>query len=247
VVSGQPSPLAGGATLTVNSWNPTGSSDFTLSIPGLGLVGSNAKTFSSASLLKGASTFVGNGWRITTANNAAKNSYAALGLWEQDAANPNTVFLGTFIMGYETPVSAMPTSGTATYAAVSNVAGIVSTFKSGQLSRGSVVGDASFTADFGAGSLTGAFTNMVIITADGSSTSQPWNNVSLAASIAGNHFSGSAVAAAPASAGPFTVTGGSTGNFNGGFFGPAADELAGVWSLTDSSHVVEGVAIGKHQ
>jgi len=236
------SPLSGGATLTVTNWNPNGASDFTLSIPGLGLVGSNARTFSSSSLLKGPSTFTGNGWRITATN----NSYVALGLWEQDATSPaNTVFLGTFITGYETPSSAMPKTGTATYFATQNAAAIVSTYQSGQLSRGSVLGDASFTANFDTGKLTGTFTNMIVITQNGANTAQPWNDVSVSASIAQNQFSGIAVAAKPSAVGPYTVTNGANGKFDGGFFGPNAEQLAGVWSLTDSSHVVTGVAFGR--
>jgi len=241
VVSGAPSPTAGGATLTVNNWTPGGTSSFTLSIPGLGLVGSNAKTFQSSSLLNGASTVSGNGFRITASN----NDYAALGLWEVDATNPNTVFLGTFITGYETPVSAVPTSGTASYFATQNVAAIVSTYQSGNLARGSVLGDATFTADFGTGSLTGTFSNNFIITDNGNKASQPWNDISVSASIAGNSFSGSATVTKAPATGAYTLTNGSTGKFDGGFFGPSANTLAGVWSITDSSHVAVGVATGR--
>jgi hypothetical protein len=246
VVSGAPSPLAGGATLSVTNWNPAGNSTFTLSIPGLGLVGANAKTITSSSFLNGPSTFTGNGkqWRITSTN----NSYAALGLWEQDAANPNTVFLGTFITGYETPVGSMPKSGTASYSATQNVAAIVATYKAdGQLARGSVLGDAAFTADFGTGSLTGTFTRNSIIFDNGTAVTLPWNDVSVSASIAANSntFTGSAVAGNSSATNAYTITPGTTGKFDGGFFGPNADVVAGVWSLTDSSHVVTGVATGR--
>jgi len=248
VVSGQASPLDGGATLTVTKWDPTGSSDFTLSIPGLGISGTNVKTFSSTSLLKGATTVslgTNNSFRLTASN----INYAALGLWEQDAAGANgsnPIFLGTFITGYETPVSGVPTTGTASYSGTQNVTAIVSSTQGGQLSRASVLGDGNYTANFGTGTLNGTFTNMTVITANPNATVTPWNNVSVSASIAGNRFTnGSVTAAAPASPSNYTVTGGTTGKFDGGFYGPNADELAGVWSLTDSSHAVIGVATGR--
>jgi len=251
VVAGKPSPLDGGATLTVTSWNPTGSSDFTLSIPGLGIVG---KTISSPSLLKGASTFpsnppAGTAFRLTASN----VNYAALGLWEQDANGPDTIFLGTFVTGYETPVSGMPTSGTASFGGTQNVAAVVSNYQSdGQLARASVLGDGTYTANFGTATLTGSFTNMKVLSTGVGTTSTtlptptPWNDVSVSASIiaASNRFSGSATAGAQP-AGAFAVTGGASGKFDGAFYGPAADELAGVWSLVDSANVVIGVAHGK--
>jgi hypothetical protein len=140
----------------------------------------------------------------------------------------------------------MPTTGTASYAGTHNVAAIVSSFgDGGQLNRGSVLGDGTYTANFGTNSLTGAFTNMKVITDNGAAVSTPWNDVSVTAAIAGNRFSGSVNAAAPAQTGTYTVTGNTTGLIDGGFYGPNANELAGVWSLKDASHVVIGVAHGK--
>jgi len=210
-----------------------------LKIPGLGI----DAAFTSSSLLKGASTATAGTFRLTASN----VNYTALGLWEVDGTIGTTpaIFLGTFVTGYETPVSAVPTSGTATYSGINNVTGIVASYQSGQLARASLLGNGSFSADFGAAKLTGTLTNMTVITANPTATATPWNNVSVTASIAGNHFNGSATAAAPSAVTNYTLTGGAAGNFNGGFYGPNADELAGVWSLTDSSHVVTGVAVGK--
>ena len=235
--------MAGGATLTVTNWNPNGTSNFVLSIPGLGLVGANAKAISSSSLLKGASTFSSTGFRLTATN----NDYVALGLWEVNASNPTTLFLGTFVTGYETPVSAVPTSGTATYFATQNVAAIVSTYNpsGGQLTRGSVLGDASFTANFSTGSLTGTLSNNAIIYDNGKAAFLPWNDVSVSASIAGNTFSGSAVAGTSSATNAYTVSPGATGKFDGGFYGPNADALGAVFSLTDSTHIVTGVTTGR--
>jgi len=256
VVTGGVSPLDGGATLTVVNWNPNGASDFRLAIPGLGLVDVSSTSFKSASLLKGASTTGATNFRVTASN----VNYAALGLWEVDAGsktNPNdptnTIFLGTFVTGYETPASSMPTSGTASYGGTQNVAAIVSKYQSdGQLTRASVLGDGLYTANFGTASLTGSFTNMnVLATGVGTTTTTlatptPWNDVTVSASIVAgsNRFGGSATAGSQP-AGAFAVTGGAGGKFDGGFYGPNADELAGVWSLTDAASVVIGVAHGK--
>jgi hypothetical protein len=227
----------GGATFSVTKWNPSGPSDFTLSIPSLGV----ATSFSSASLLKGTSTVADSTVRLTSSN----SSYVALGFWEKDVTTPNAVYLGAFMTGYQTPAGGMPTSGTATYSSTNNVAAVVSTYKSGQLSRGSVLGDGSFTANFGTGTLSGNFTKMFVINDNGAKiASQPWNDVSVSGSIAGNRFSGSTVAGAPSVASTYTLTSGATGRIDGGFFGPNAEQVAGIWSITDSSHVAIGVAVG---
>ena len=237
--------MDGGATLTVNSWNPTGSSTFTLEIPGLGITvaSGTANQFSSSDLLKGAATLPGGGnFRLTAAN----VNYAALGFWEVDATlgGAPLIFVSSFITGYETPISGMPTTGTANYAGTSNVAGIVTTL-SGGFNRGAILGDASYTANFGTNSLTGAFTNMNVISDNGTAVSMPWNNVSITSTISGSHFSGSVTAASPASPNAYTLTGNTAGIINGSFYGPNANELAGVWSFMDSTHVAVGVAHGK--
>jgi hypothetical protein len=253
------SPLNDGATLKVTqSWNsdPAVANSFNLKIPSLGV----DLNFTSPSLLKGASTVSatsdgsnGTGtFRMTTSN----VSYAALGFWEVDASSPNTIFAGAFITGYETPLSAMPTTGTATYGGTHNVSAQITTL-SGGFSRAQVLGDANYSANFGTGSLTGTFTNF-LIQAIGTNTSvttpasaTPWNNVSVSASIAAgtNRFGGSVTAGSVpgGGGGTFNVTVGTTGKIDGAFYGPAADNLAGVWSLKDSSHVVIGVATGRMQ
>jgi hypothetical protein len=156
--------------------------------------------------------------------------------------------LGAYVTGYQTPANALPASGTAGYGGTHNVTAVVSSFGAGgTLNRGVVLGDATYTADFGAGTLTGNFTNMKVANGNVISAT-PWNDVSVSASIARstNSFSGSVTAGAiPGGADSNAVTAGSAGIINGGFYGDTAQELAGVWSLKDSSHVVIGVAHGK--
>jgi hypothetical protein len=250
-VLGGLSPLNDGATLTVNSWNPdpTVANSFHLKIASLGV----DLTFTSPSLLKGASTVsatsVSNGtFRMTTSN----VSYAALGFWEVDASGPNTIFSGAFITGYETPVSGMPTTGAATYSGTHNVSAQVTTLAGG-FSRAQVLGDANYAVDFGTGSLNGTFTNMIIqaigTNASVTPAATPWNDISVAGSIVAgtNRFGGSVTAQSLGGGGAYTVTGGTQGKIDGAFYGPAADNLAGVWSLMDSSRVVIGVATGRKQ
>jgi len=249
----------GSATLSVVSWNSNGTSQFTLNIPSLGYAN---VAFSSSSLLKGASTVSATSspaFRI----NASNTSYAALGLWEIDAVRHNpdgpAILLGAFVTGYETPGSAVPTTGTATYSATHSVTAIVTKFApDGTLDRGVVLGDSTYGANFATGDVSGNLTNMHVIAENGTTTFAAWNDVSVGAKITAgtNQFNGSATASAvpsgattPSDAYAVTATGANTakGQFNGAFYGPNANELAGVWSLKDPSHVVIGVAAGRKQ
>jgi hypothetical protein len=226
---------AGGATLSVINWNASGDSQFRLTIPSLGV----DTTFTSATLLKGRSNVLDSTFRLTSSN----LSYTALGVWE--VITPGNVHLSAFTTGYETPVAGVPTSGTAIYSGTSNVAGLVTTYpSSGGIARASLLGDASLSANFGTGAITGNFTN--ITTTSGAGVSNPWNNVSVHASItaATSHFSGS-TAATSAPAAPFALSGGATGHIDGGFYGPNANELGAVWSLTDSGSMAIGVVGGR--
>jgi hypothetical protein len=103
-----------------------------------------------------------------------------------------------------------------------------------------VEGSASFSANFGSGQVTGNFTKMQ---APGS---QAWNDVSLTASISAgtNRFNGS-TAATSAPGTPISLSGSATGQINGAFFGPAAQNLGAVWSLSDGSGSALGTVTAK--
>ncbi len=234
---------SGGATLSVVSWNASGNSQFRLTIPGLKL----DSTFSSASLLKGPSTVQGGNFRLTASN----MSYAALGVWEVDTLNPNitpgvaegNIHLGTFVTGFETPASGMPTSGAAVYTGTKNVAGVVIRDPAGTIGRAALLGDASLAVNFGTSTIAGTFIHMTATDSNG--TRSPWNDVSVSGSLAAgtSHFSGS-TAAASVPSGAFAVSGTATGRIDGGFYGPNANELGAVWSLTDKGSVAVGVVHG---
>jgi hypothetical protein len=106
-----------------------------------------------------------------------------------------------------------------------------------------LLGDASLAANFATGTIAGTFIHMTAT--DSGNIRSPWNDVSVSASLAAgtSHFSGS-TAAASAPSGAFALSGTATGRIDGGFYGPNANELGAVWSLTDKGSVAVGVVHG---
>ena len=101
-----------------------------------------------------------------------------------------------------------------------------------------VQGDAAFTANFGARTLTGGLTNMTRVWWDEGA----WNDVSFSATIAGNGFSGTTrVTTAPA----LGMGANATGTLEGKFFGPSANEAGAVWTLFDGTNAAIGTLSGK--
>jgi hypothetical protein len=170
-------------------------------------------------------------------------SYVAAGQWDQRSSTPGTLQSSTaFSFGYETPGPAVPTTGTANLSGYANA----SVFKpvNGTILETSISGNANLSANFSSGKVTGALTQMQQWDGLSYSTSQghlPWNDVSLNASIAPgtNRFSGS-TAATSAPGTSFSLSGSATGHIDGAFYGPAAQNLGAVWSLSDGS----GSALG---
>ena len=163
-------------------------------------------------------------------------SYVSLGLWlHSNGANgtPQASFTA-YVFGYETPAAAMPTSGVASYSGVGSVRG--QELFQNHVSNGStlvdanqlVLGDASFSVDFGSNKITGAFTNMKSY---GDSGPLPESDVSLSASIAAgtNTFSGATSQPQPS---PGNPTAAATGHIDGAFYGPTAQNLGAIWTLS---------------
>jgi hypothetical protein len=167
-------------------------------------------------------------------------SYAAFGAWLLPAGDGTPVNTGYFSFGLETPVSAVPTSGTATYSESGGVVGTAFVRSGNSVSEAVVGGDAALTAHFGSGNVTGNFTHMNTYT---QAQTAPWNDVSISASIAAgsNSFSGS-TAAASAPGGSFALKNSATGHIDGAFYGPNANELGAVWTLSNGDG--SGSAIG---
>jgi hypothetical protein len=174
-------------------------------------------------------------------------TYAQMGAWSQRANQPSnsgTLQNATaFVFGYETPQAAMPTSGTAVF---SGEAGEVSASiympMNGEIQSAIATGTPSISVNFGSGSVSGNFTQVRI-----SNSPLPWNDVSVAGNIAmgTNKFSGT-TAAASAPGGPMSLSASATGHIDGAFYGPAAQSLGAVWSLSDGTGSAIGTVVAGH-
>jgi hypothetical protein len=94
-------------------------------------------------------------------------------------------------------------------------------------------GDMSLTANFGARTLSGSFTNLTIT--DKTLLQPTLNDVSFTASIDSNRnwFSGvTGVTNQPSGQQAFAEN--ASGSITGMFYGPSANEVGGVWTLSDS-------------
>ena len=146
---------------------------------------------------------------------------------------------GQYLYGYETPASAMPTTGQANFsgwALVNVYAPVDGHILESAFGNGWIQGTASLSVDFSSSKITGAFTKMVIGTKTNPAVLLPWNDVSVNASIAAgtNKFSGiTAVTSAPQNT--FSLKASATGSIGGAFYGPAADELGAIWTLSDGT------------
>jgi len=173
-------------------------------------------------------------------------SYVVMGEWLQRANQPSST--GTlqnstvFVFGYETPSAAMPTNGTASFTGGPGSA-VAFVYKpvNGEIQGAYVEGSASISANFGTGSVSGNLTKMQI------SSQQSWNDVSLAGNIAAgtNKFTGT-TAATSSPATSFSLTGSATGRLDGAFYGPAAQNLGAVWSLSDGTGSAIGTLVVGH-
>src|SRR5690349_14918341 len=106
-------------------------------------------------------------------------NYVYLDEWDGvGATSPGVVYFG---YGFETPVTAVPTSGTAAFSG--NAEGYIYSSVGGHILWGYVLGNAALSIDFGSGNISGGFTNMQAALSHTGALS-PWNDVSLNASIA---------------------------------------------------------------
>lgn len=163
------------------------------------------------------------------------------GHWDY-GCDPGVSHAGIFVIGYQTPASDMPSVGTATYSGSAEGHMYVPlSFVDALPCKCQAVpvqGDASFTADFGARTITGELTNMVRIWWDESA----WNNVLFSSTIAGNSFSGTTRVTAGLELG---MAGNAAGSIEGRFFGPSAQEAGAVWTLFDGTRAAIGTLSAK--
>ena len=181
-------------------------------------------------------------------------SYVALGQWYgkpnsavscNDCATSSGGSLSVGVFGFETPATAMPTSGSANYAGAGAVRGTVFFPDTGGIFSAPLTGDANLSVNFATGSISGGFKNMKAI--DPCFGPSDWNDVSVNASIASgtNKFSGSTAAGSPSQNSYYGVKGSATGTINGAFYGPAAQNIGAIWTLSDGTKsALGGVAAG---
>ena len=171
-------------------------------------------------------------------------SYAATGFWvvkptanPANATNPYALTsAGFYVFGFETPQAAMPTSGTAVFSGLGLATAFLYKTVGTEIETGVVGGNASISANFGSGAINGML-----------QFAGRWNDVSLAGNIAtgSNRFNGT-TAAASAPGTPLSLSGSAIGSINGAFYGPAAQNLGAVWSLSDGTGSAIGTVVAGH-
>jgi hypothetical protein len=159
--------------------------------------------------------------------------YVGLGNWGAESQTAGRGTQAQYIMGYETPAASMPAGGLATYSGTTS--GWVRLQNGG---GGILKGNAALTVNFSTASVSGALTGIVV---NPEVANEPWNDVSLQASIvSGSAISGTAtVTTAPGA--HRSLNAGATGSLEGAFYGPAANELGAVWTLHDGTNGASGV------
>ena len=186
-------------------------------------------------------------------------SYVVLGTWaEPKSSSGEYGSITTFAFGYETAKAAMPTSGTATFIGLASATVLKPI--DGSIRAAYVAGTGILSVNFGAGSISGTFTDMkqseYVSYAQGTGHvgtvtgnilgspvgSIPWNDVSVTASILSgtNRFTGSATATSAPNA-PFALSNSATGHIDGAFYGPAAENIGALWSLSDGTSSALGI------
>lgn len=167
------------------------------------------------------------GGTLTTADsNAATLSYASFGYWAfQPADFPITAgTLMAYFNGRETPLTAVPRTGSATYSGATLGYGAVSGVDF--FLTGNVLLNASFTT---AGGTIGGQVNTIATIPVSSplpaGAALPTRLDFTAGTISSNGFSGTTTAVSGAS----SVVG--SGTFAGKFYGPLAEEVAGQWRI----------------
>jgi hypothetical protein len=164
--------------------------------------------------------------------------YTAYGYWliQSPVANGASSDLGggTWLTGFVTPPGSVPVTGGASYSG--HIAGL---FDEGSGSMALVRGGIQVQADFAARSVSGTITGIQF----GSDTFMygPMNDIAFSATLdpAQNLFRGTTrVVTFPA--GPTAFTADASGVVAGRFFGPSANEVGGVWTLSDASRRLIG-------
>jgi len=208
-----------------------------LNIPALSLTASNLRS-------DGTELTLADGGKINAAFGTM--TYTLLGGWAYTPASGNKAYIGQVVTGYGTPQASVPTTGTANYSGTGGVIGAYTVpTASNTIELGILNGDASLSVNFATNATTGSFSNMQA-KAIGSTTTTPWNNLTLTGTLTTG-------ANAQTLDGPITTTGATgtagfsgaaSGSFHGALYGPTAQEIGGMWTLSESTASGGKAAVG---
>jgi hypothetical protein len=166
--------------------------------------------------------------------------YTRFGSWLYYYPTEGPTIQGVWSAGFVTPAAAIPTSGSATYSG--KTTGLYDeSHPCGCLQWETLrfQGDMALTATFGARTVNGDFTNLILtggfVTSPiGTVLPTKLNDVSFTAAIdpSSNRFVGqTGVTNQPAGPQAFDLS--ASGSITGMFYGPVANEVGGVWTLSD--------------
>jgi hypothetical protein len=169
--------------------------------------------------------------------------YSSFGVWSLNPCNNNSnctpAYAGTY--GGAQPGQAltatMPTTGTAAY--TGGATGyVIQPVATNSTNAAQFYGTSSLTANFATGNVTGSITAINAYSVNNGGSGQTLlgtiNNIGVSGTISGSTFGGTA--SVTGSAGSAFDIAGATGTMKGGFYGPAANEVAGVFNLSGGAN-----------
>jgi hypothetical protein len=238
---------SGGAIISV-TWDPTANNSkvyFTLGNSALGVtkVDMGYLDTTDSSLTRSVTLADGRTLQLDVENswangsNTGSLSYLVYGYWDIENTGGQITNGSPFVTGFETPGSAIPTTGTATYNGY--VTGTVTVPSTTGVASSTLTGNATMTANFGSGAITGSTSGMM-------AGSDAWNNLTFNGKMTGggiNSFSGATTASS--ATGTYSLKSTATGYFAGKFYGTNADELGAIWTISDGTGAATGVLVGK--
>lgn len=253
----EPNTTAGGATLTLEiPADPDAdiTARFSLGNPAMGVSDVELTLDDSGKLFAGS---LADGRTITVAlgtldqgsgSGGREFEWTAYGGWAVRTAAGLPAQGSPFVTGYETPDSAIPTSGSATFNGF--VQGQVLVADGADLRAAALAGDATIVANFASGTLTGGAPSIMaiplgVLPGGTPGTSQAWNALTFNSTFATglNGFTGTtAVSSAPGNS--YSLSSSATGLLAGRFYGPGAEELGAIWNLYDGNKVASGFLVG---
>lgn len=198
----------------------------------------------------------GDGTAVTLADGSrasavvATLNYTLLGAWTYSPVTGPS-YIGQAVTGSLTPLSGIPSSGSAIYTGSGSSGGVVGAFTvpsgSGTIQAGSLIGNVSLTVNFASNTANGTLSNMTASTTANGSGTTPWNTVTLSGSLtrSSGSLSGSTTTSGPpGGAGNAGFSSAATGNFAAALYGPNAQEVGGTWTLHEGSGSTGRTAVG---